>query len=172
MAKPFPFRPRKNTQDFVKLTEEWIYKYQNSDDDFDQERIKIRQLYLKNRESLLKSHQGYYVFVSQDQIVPTDLTEVIHTGFKGKNPLKDTWGIWFKVGDELKIRSDALFSRSNLGKKTFLPINFGERGNNNLWFTENNVLVDTGCDITTFNVAILKDIRKIYQIFTQETIAH
>lgn len=161
---PFPFRKREQNNDFNKVTLEWIRQYQDSTDNFDIERVKIKQLYLRNRNSLLEQYYGKYVFVTTEKIVPTDFTELDR---KEKNPVKDTWGIWFKVGEEVDLITNAFYSGSlsSIKNCAYLPLDFGKRDDNKLWFREKNIIVDTGCNITTFDTSVLYKIKNLYPNF-------
>lgn len=163
MAKPYPLKIKKQPIDFTKEISKWINEYKDSKDDFDIERVKINELYLENRNELLETTRGKFVFVTPNEIVITNQTSI---DYSKDNPKKNTWGIWFKVGEELGIPSKSYFSTStdSLSKNICLPVTFGQRNNDLLWFTD-NCMVDTGCDTTTFNESVLQTIKNIYPDF-------
>jgi len=167
MAKSFPLPNWTVADDYVTLASDYIDKYKNSTNECDIKRVKINRLYLQERAELMKTHLGKYVFVSPEKIIPTEFTK-IEFGFHKENQhpieLKDTWGVWFKVGDEYGAQSNA-FLNGPAGENACLPISFGERGNHNIWFIEDNILVDTGCSTTTFHLYLLDKIREIYPSF-------
>ena len=174
MANPFPIEIKPWTHDFVKLTTDFIDKYKDSTNEFELELVKIKQLYLKHRNELLQTCYGRYVFVSPEEVVPTELTE-IEFGFDNKKQhpraSQNVWGLWYKVGDEYGQPTNALYSASanTFQGNMYLPLSFGKKNTASLWFQETQMLVDTGCVTTTFHLSVLEKIREVYPLFLTAT---
>lgn len=122
----------------------------------------ILENYLNSREQLIKTHKGKYVFVTKDSIIPTDKE---HIDLKIDTPTDAKSGVFFKVGDELKISGEALYASQLISDRPTLPLTYGERNNPNLWFRDPNVVVDTGLDVTTFDMQVLNTIKQIHPSF-------
>lgn len=144
-------KPKKITIDQKESLQQLTKLYRSLDNEVGREIYTAHQLYLENRENLLKTHKNQYVHVTPNKIIPIDRLE---------NRPK-TIGVFYLVGKEIQECETAYYSNNLKVDCPMLPICFGFENNPNLWAIDQDGTVDTGCTTTTFDMNIYRQITNI-----------
>lgn len=116
--------------------------------------------YLSKRSDLMKTHKHKLVYVTPDTV------EIMND----QNHRPDNIGIMYLVGEETTSSgSNSYFSSVLNITMPVLPIGFGIKNSTNLWTNETGI-VDTGCDITTFDINIYNQIINVDSRYENSTV--
>ena len=123
--------------------------------------------YLHHRQEYVDKHKGKYVQITANNVNITDKTdlEADDIGFKSK-----TGGLLVKIGHEIQKSNPPLHAMyaKNYNPPTHLyslPVSFGNRNNSDMWTTNKEALVDTGCARTTLDISVLNWIENRYSTY-------
>lgn len=148
----FKFVPKKNTQTQGELLQKLVLTLEKENNIDLANNLKQ---YIQKRDEYIKDYKEKYVQISSKGVKPLDITKLDDTdlGFNSKYE-----GLLLKVGSEIESDTHSLVSWSY---NSPIPIYETTIGDGNNHKTNVSVVLDTGCQITTFDNQILAWIRNI-----------